>query len=181
MGESLVNGNKGLYGCGMGIKKEETGPKDELVEARFKARQELIEDIDDQRLEEISNGAWYGARTAALVAAKKSHYGELGLRDKQKVVGSYLYGLLNSKELRDRVTEWALENPGDAMKMIVNTLPKEVDVTTTHEGSIVLVPARMGNVQQWLDAAGPQTIDADVIEETKPEADPETFWKERMG
>jgi hypothetical protein len=166
----------------MGLRKESDGaPKDELVEARFKERQRLIEDIDERRLEELGNAAWYGAKKQALIEAKKSHYGELTLRSKQKVVGSYLYGLLDSKELRDRVSEWALENPGDALRMIVNTLPKEVDVTTTHEGSIVLVPARMGNVQQWLDAAGPQTMDADVVEDVVPEADPEKFWKERMG
>lgn len=179
--ESLVKEYKGLYGWGMGNKNEEPEPKDALVEARYKERLTLIDDIDERRLEELSNAAWYGARKQALIEAKKSHYGELNLRAKQKVVGSYLYGLLDSKELRDRVSEWALEHPGDAMKLIVNTLPKEVEVNTTHEGSIVLVPARMGNVQQWLDAAGPQATDVEVIEDVVPEADPATFWKDRLA
>ena len=163
-------------------KKPKSARTAAIEESKYKKRQELIEDIGERRLEEISNAAWFGAKQQALRETRHNRYGELSIKSKQKVVASYLYSMLDSREAREKVSAWCLEHPGDMLKMIVNSLPKEIETHVTHEGSVVLVPARMGNVQQWLDAAnGDQIEDAEIVDAAEPESDAEAFWNNRVG
>lgn len=148
---------------------------------RHKQRLELVNEVEYGELAEISNEAWKSARSVISKNVGNKPFKEFSIRDKQKVVASYLYAHLESYQFREAVSKWAIENPGDMMKMVVSSLPKEIETTVHHDGSIVVVPARMGNVQDWLKAAGEETVEGEVVDAVPEETDPQSFWKEKLG
>jgi len=148
---------------------------------KYRKRKELLNEIEYEDLAKISHEAWKCARSSVVEEHKKLAFKDVPIKGKQKAVSSFLYGHLESWQMREAISKWALEHPGDMLKIITASLPKETEVTTHHDGSVVLVPARMGNVQEWLAASNQGAVDAEVVEENPPETDPETYWKERLG
>ncbi len=109
-------------------------------------------DLDPDEIRRIAQSAWghaVGLRDAQKAISTKE-WNKLGFRKRQKAILEFSAGIIESTQYQCRYTQWCLENPGDAMRMFLSTVPKEVQATVTVEGNVVLLPAKMGSVQEWL-------------------------------
>jgi hypothetical protein len=123
------------------------------MEAKITAPEDLpTEGITDEEILDISRDAWGQAQAIGTAnnIVKKLGWNGLTLPKKQKAILEFQAGIIKSPQFQYRYTKWGLENPGDMMRLFMSSIPKEAQITVTHEGNVVLLPAKMGSVQDWL-------------------------------
>ena len=104
----------------------------------------------------ISKEAWgqsltlQDARKRQMDRGQKSGWSGMTLREKQQAILEFNSGIISNMAFQVRYTQWCLEHPGDAMRLYYSTIPKEAQITVSHEGNVVLLPAKMRSVQDWL-------------------------------
>lgn len=109
-------------------------------------------DLNPDEVKRIAQSAWgqaVGLREGQKYLSSKQ-WNSLNFRKKQKAILEFSAGIIESARYQERYAQWCLENPGDAMRMFLSTVPKEVQATVTVEGNVVLLPAKMASVQDWL-------------------------------
>ena len=82
-------------------------------------------------------------------------------RQKQKLASEVAVSLFMQPLFRHRYADWCLQNPGEAAKLALSQVPKEIHIEQNVNHSVVLLPAGMSS-EQWL-AANEQIEDAEVI------------------
>ena len=146
-----------------------TGKMDPAVLKKRRSRREQINTVDGPSMVDkfdvvtvnnISKRAWGGALGLRQAQEKitRAKWGALNHREKIKAVTSFLMGIVESQEFQFECAKWALGNPGDVMKMIVALAPKEAEVTVTHEGGVVLLPAKMASIEEWQAEVTPASV-----------------------
>lgn len=124
-----------------------------------KDRMELLEDIDLHIIARISEKAWREARSAQAKLKRlpiDRESGEpamyrLDVRSKQKILLDYLLNLSQSPESQRGMTQWALENPGDFMKLMGSMMPKEISVSGEIVHGVMIVPSREKDLAGWME------------------------------
>ena len=148
--------------------------KDVTYAKRKRARKGLIGQVDTKNMVEsvgedlsarVAKKAWGSSREVRDLQGKliePARFNRLTYRDKIKAVVGFALGIAESQEFQERFAGWALENPGDVMKMIVSMAPREAEITHTHEGGVVLLLGKMESIEDWQKEVASQTIDGEV-------------------
>lgn len=74
-------------------------------------------------------------------------------RMQKKLAVECMVGLFSQPVFFEKFCGWALSNPGEAAKLVVNLMPKDIHVEATATNSVVLVPATSGDVGEWAKMA----------------------------
>lgn len=146
---------------------------DKVQKHRLKQRQKKIEEVDadgvvdafDKELvQRVSRKAWGSSPELKEYqeGLVNRRFSKMNYRDKVKAVVGFLLGVAESQEFQEEMTNWALNNPGDVMKMIISMAPKEAEITHTHEGGVVLLIGKMDSIEDWQKEIAGQTLDGEV-------------------
>ena len=82
-------------------------------------------------------------------------------RQKQKLASEVAVSLFMQPLFRDRYADWCLQNPGEAAKLALSQVPKEIHIEQNVQHSIVVLPAGQ-TAEQWMKE-NEQVEDAEVI------------------
>lgn len=153
-----------------------TDQKDASYAKRKSQRKQMIKEIDTDRMvksfdpelvQRVAKKAWGSSREVRDLQGKlmePAKFNRLKTRDKIQAVVGFMLGVAESQEFQEQMTHWALENPGDVMKMIVSMAPREAEITHNHEGGVVLLLGKMDSIEDWQKEVAGQTIDGEVHE-----------------
>lgn len=164
-------------------KKSPSGSEDPKA-AMMRERRELINEVDPVALK-ITHRAWNQSRANTFIKKDKSgaefevQWKALTLRDKQKASVDWLGGVVMSPEMQYALVKDAMADPQIRLslyKMHYSMMPKEIDISTSAEVGVVILPGKVGNVAQWMEMAkGVKDIDGEVVGEVG--ADAAQTWK----
>lgn len=93
---------------------------------------------------------------------------KMSLREQQKTAVSYLSKMVCHKVFRDKYTEWALENPGEAMRQALSTHPKEL-LVESHSIQEKIITMKIADPSSWQSHADAikngEILDVDVVKD----------------
>lgn len=145
------------------------------AEEKQKERKELLSDV---RLDELAHRIWKQSQVAQRRLNQRTmvyqsngiakEYGALNARDRAKVAADFISNVTGIQEYRKAYIQWAVENPGQHMKLQVAIMPKEIEVDVNANMGVIVLPAKMGSVREWEQAAIGNTVDGEVTETASP-------------
>ena len=143
-------------------------------------RMELLEQIDLHAVARISEKAWREARSAHAKLKRlpidrdtdEPAMYRLDVRTKQKVLLDYLLNLSQSPESQRGMTQWAIENPGDFLKLMGSMMPKEISVSGEVLHGVMVVPSREKDLGSWLERMEEQKEPPFVLDEVNWKTSP---------
>lgn len=93
---------------------------------------------------------------------------KMTLREQQKTAVSYLSKMVCHPLFRDKYTEWALENPGEAMRQALSTHPKEL-LVESHSVQEKIITMKIADPASWQHHADAiksgEIVDVDVVKD----------------
>lgn len=147
--------------------------------AKFKARQGLIKDVDPGELAalagEVAHKAWQNVSIMKAHQHKNyiSHNGPdanvpfswLSIRQKQRAMSDWMLAISATHAMRCAYAEAALQDPMTHMKIVVSLMPKELEVQVNGQVGIVVLPAKMGSTKQWVEVAtGEKEVKGEILD-----------------
>lgn len=87
----------------------------------------------------------------------------LSYRQKQKANAEFLNSLLLHQTFREKLVQFYLDHPDEAMKKVVATLPKELHVEEDHRHMVVLLTDQQ-TPDQWMLAYNKRDLDTKIAE-----------------
>lgn len=129
-----------------------------MAKEKGPTKDSILNEITMEELYKVTNEAWnasLGAQAKMGLNKQTNQYyrpnfKDMHLRKKQAAISENLCGILATFTYRARFSEWALNNPGDAMRLFVALAPKTIEVDVEQRIGVLLVPKTSENLQEWM-------------------------------
>ena len=114
-----------------------------------------------EEAEALARGLVEGLSTNMKQLVKFGNDTSMTPRQKQKMASEIAVSLFMQPLFRTRYADWALENPGEAAKLALSQVPREIHMEQTVSHNIVMLPPGQ-TAEQWM-AANEEVQDVEVI------------------
>jgi len=114
-----------------------------------------------EEAKELARGLVEGLSTNMRQLVKFGNDLSMTPRQKQKLASEISVSLFMQPLWRARFADWSMENPGEAAKLALSQVPKEIHVEQNVNHSVVLLPAGMSS-EEWL-ARNEEIEEAEIV------------------
>ena len=135
--------------------------------AKYRARKALMEDVDPEELAATAGQVAHEAWKQVKIMKAHQHknfirapgcgdavpFGWLNVRQKQRAMSDWMLSMSATSAMREAYAKAALLDPIAHMKIVVSLMPKELEVQVSGNVGIVVLPAKVGSTQEWVDMA----------------------------